>query len=385
MRRDRLRIVVAGNVVRFPLGGNAWSYLNYALGLTDLGHDVAFLETSDDFPSCYDPVRGVVDEDPSYGLRFMQEACKSVGLEGSWAYHDDHTGTWSGPLADRMEEFCRTADVVVNVSAANSLDPWCSGVPVRIFVDTDPAFEQIRQLTVPVRRARAEEHNRFFTFAENIDGDDCSIPDDGIRWRPTRQPVALRHWPAAPSRPGADFTTVMQWRSYKPREHGGRTYGLKSDSFAGLAGLPARVGPLFTLALGTEDAPRSELEEAGWRLADPLEVTKDLWTYRAFIQDSKAELSIAKHGYVVSRSGWFSERSAAYLASGRPVLAQDTGFGRHLPTSEGLVAFDDLEGAVAGIEEISANYEAHCRAARSVAQECFASDGVLSELLDAAT
>ena len=382
MSPDRLRVVVAGYVVRFPVGGNAWAYLNYALGFSDLGHEVAFLETSEDYPSCYDPVRGVVDRDPTYGLGFMGAACAAVGLGDRWAYHDDHNGTWHGPFAGGMEDFCRTADLVVNVSAANSLDPWCCGVPHRVFVDTDPAFEQIRQLTVPRRRERASEHNHFLTFAENIDSPGCAIPDDGIGWRPTRQPVALKHWPVAPGRPDADFTSVMQWKSYKPREFDGRTYGLKSDSFGAFVDLPARVGPRFTLALGSEDAPRSELEAAGWHLVDPLVVTRDLAAYQRFIRDSRAEFAVAKHGYVVSRSGWFSERSAGYLASGRPVLAQDTGFGSALPTGEGLIAFSDVVEAAAGVEAISARYEHHCRAARAVAEEHFASSGVLTRLLE---
>jgi hypothetical protein len=173
----------------------------------------------------------------------------------------------------------------------------------------------------------------------------------------------------------------MQWKSYKPREFEGRAYGLKSDSFGAFLDLPARAGPRFTLALGSEDAPRPELRAAGWRLVDPLAVTRDLATYQRFIRDSKAEFAVAKHGYVVSRSGWFSERSAGYLATGRPVLAQDTGFAKFLPTGDGLLAFSDVAEAATGIEEISGRYEHHCRAAREVAEDHFDSAGVLTRLL----
>lgn len=381
---SRLRIVVLGYVVRGPLGGLAWHHLQYVAGLRALGHDVYFVEDSDDYPSCYDPARGVVDVDPSYGLRFAARAFEHLGLGERWCYYDAHSARWLGPLAPRAREVCESAELLLNLSGVNPLRPWTERTPARAFVDTDPAFTQIRHLTDANARALAAAHNSFFTFAENIARADCLVPSDGFAWQPTRQPVHLDAWPLTPGPRGGSWTTVMQWDSYPAREHEGRRYGMKSDSFAEFVELPARAGPVFEIALGSEGAPRSMLRDKGWRLLDPLAVTREPSTYQDFIRTSKAEWSVAKHGYVAARSGWFSERSAAYLASGRPVLTQQTGFSDWLETGTGLLAFQTLDDVLAGIEEIDRNYERHCRAARELAEGFFDASKVLTNMIERA-
>jgi hypothetical protein len=380
---SRLRIAVLGYVVRGPIGGMAWHHLQYVLGLSKLGHDVRFIEDSDDYPSCYDPERGVVDEDPSYGLRFAEAAFGRLGLAGCWAYHDAHAGRWHGPAADTILHWLTRADLLLNVSGVNPLRPWLLAVPARAFIDTDPAFVQIRHLTDPAARALAQAHTAFFTFGENIPGSSSTVPDDGLPWRATRQPIVLDTWPVTPGPAGARFTTVMQWDSYPAREFGGRRFGMKSDSFGPFLDLPAQVGPVFELAVGSARAPRDLLRNHGWALRDPLEVTRDPWTYQEYLRTSKAEFGIAKHGYVVSHSGWFSERSACYLACGRPVLVQDTGFTDWLSAAGGVIAFGTPEEAVAGVEEINRRYDFHCQEARAVAAAYFAATIVLPALLQA--
>ena len=381
---QRLRIVVLGYIVRGPLGGLAWHHLQYILGLCALGHDVYFVEDSDDYASCYDPARGVVDTDPSYGLRFAAHAFDRLGLGARWCYYDAHTATWMGPLSSRAREVCESAELLLNLSGVNPLRPWLAEVPHRAFVDTDPAFTQIRHLTDPNARALAAAHNSFFTFAENITRDDCLVPADGFAWQPTRQPIQLDAWPITSGPREGSWTTVMQWDSYRAREYDDRRYGMKSDSFEEFVDLPARAGEVFEIALGSEGAPRDFLRAKGWRLLDPLEVTRDPWSYQEFIRGSKAEWSVAKHGYVASRSGWFSERSAVYLASGRPVLTQQTGFSDWLPTGAGLFAFETIDEAIAGMEEIDSNYEHHCRAARELAEEFFDARKILTDLIERA-
>jgi hypothetical protein len=371
------RILVLGYLVRGPLGGLAWHHLQYVLGLARLGHDVHFLEDSDDYPSCYDPSRDVVDSDPSYGLSFTAHAFDTLGLPDRWAYYDAHTSRWLGPAASHALEICASAEVVLNVSGVNPLRPWLARVPRRVFIDTDPAFTQIRHLTDPAARARALAHTTFFTFAQNL----AEVPGDGIAWQPTRQPIVLDAWPVTPGPRGGRFATVMQWDSYRAREYDGRRYGMKSDSFAPYIDLPARAGSRFELALGSATAPREMLEAKGWLLRDPRPPTRDPWTYQRYIRESKGEWSVAKHGYVITNSGWFSERSAAWLASGRPVVTQDTGFSRWLPTGAGLLSFTTAEEALAAIEEIDRRYEDHCQAAREIAATHFDSDTVLAELL----
>jgi hypothetical protein len=379
-----MRVIVLGYVVRCPLAGMAWHYLNYVLGLRALGHDVYFMEDSDDFASCYDPTRHVTDTDPTSGLDWTQRAFDDLGLPDRWAYHDMHTATWHGPAGERARALCAAADVLINVSGANPLRPWHEGIPTRIFIDTDPVFEQIRQLTEPGRRERTAAHTAHFTFGESLAHGRSEAPDDGWTWRPTRQPVALEAWPPRPGRRGAAVTSVMQWDSYPAREHGGRRFGLKSDAFQPFLDLPACTPETLELALGSESAPRSLLEARGWRLRDPLAVTRTLASYAAYIDASKAEFSVAKHGYVVGRTGWFSERSALYLASARPVLAQETGYSDWIETGEGLLAFTTPDEALAGLAAIDADYARHCRRAREVAEAHFDARDVLARLLEAA-
>jgi hypothetical protein len=381
-RPDRLRIVVLGYLVRGPLGGLAWHHLQYLLGLAQLGHEVLFVEDSDDYPSCYDPSRNVVDTDPGYGLRFAARTLDRLGLGERWAYHDAHTGRWLGPAAGWALRYCSEAELLLNVSGVNPIRDWLGGIPARVLVDTDPVFTQIRHLSDPAARELAQRHTAFFSFGENIGREGCSVPDDGFPWQPTRQPVVLDAWPVSEGPAGGRFTTVMQWDSYPAREHGGRRYGMKSASFAPYLDLPGRVAPVLELAVGSESAPRDLLREHGWAVRDPLEPTRDPWTYQQYIQESSAEFSVAKHGYVVSRSGWFSERSAAYLASGRPVVTQETGFSTWLPTGSGVVSFDTFDEARQGIEEVRHRYAFHCRAAREVAEESFDARTVLTGMLE---
>jgi hypothetical protein len=380
-----LRIVVLGYLVRGPLGGLAWHHLQYVLGLARLGHTVTFAEDSDDYPSCYDPDRGVVDADPAYGLRFAAETFGRVELGGRWAYHDAHTARWLGPCAERIGDIFASADLLLNLSGVNPLRPWALEVPARVLVDTDPAFTQVRHLTDPAARSLAEAHTAFFSFGENIARRGRSeVPVDGFAWQPTRQPVVLEAWPMTPGPATGLFTTVMQWDSYPARTYRGRRYGMKADSFGPYLDLPARAGAVFELALGSASAPRDLLREKGWQLRDPLAVTRDPWTYQRYLTGSKAEFGVAKHGYVASRSGWFSERSACYLASGRPVLVQDTGFTDWLPSGAGVLAFGTPEEAAAGVEEVGRRYDFHCRAARNLAEEFFDARKVLPSLLERA-
>jgi len=380
-----LRIVVLGYVVRCPLGGMAWHYLQFALGLARLGHEVWYLEDSEDHRwSCYNPVTHEQNKSPEYGLAFAGSVFARVGLGDRWAYHDAHTATWHGPCADDAVSICESADVFLNISGANPVRPWLKDVPCRVFIDTDPAFEQIRQLTVERRARRAAQHNAFFTFGENFGTPECAIPDDGLPWLPTRQPIVLSEWPVVARPERGMFTSVMQWDSYKEREYGGKVYGMKSKSFGDYIELPGRVEAELSLAIGSKSAPRPRLRELGWHLVDPLATTRDPWTYQAFLHSSAAEFSVAKHGYVVSRSGWFSERSAAYLASGRPVVAQDTGFGQWMRVGEGVLTFTNPDEAVKAIEAVCADYELHASAARTLAECYFDSDQVLRHLLSRA-
>jgi hypothetical protein len=380
---SKLRVVVLGHIVRLQLGGVAWHHLNYCLGLTQLGHDVFYLEDSGDSPwACYQPRTYMTDSDPSNGLRFAAHAFGKLGLGNKWAYHDAFQSKWLGPCADRSHEICSTADLLIRTSHVNPMRPWLQKIPVRVLIDVDPVFTQMRHLDDAKIREDAMLYNRFVTFAENVTYNPNLLPDDGFRWQPTRTPVVLDAWPVTPAPTKGKFSTVLQWDSYQTRNYKGQHYGMKSRSFFPYLDLPQRSGAVFELAIGGSSAPRQELANKGWVCRDPIEVTRDPWTYQRYIQESKAEFTVAKHGYVLSWGGWFSERSVNYLASGRPVLTQDTGFSEWLPTGSGVLAFRSPEEALDGIEEINSRYEFHCKAARAIAEEYFDARKVLPHLIE---
>ncbi len=382
---DRLRIIVLGYFVRGPMGGMVTSNLQYLLGLSRLGHDVYFIEDSDDYESCYNPITMEMGTDPTYGLEFAGQAFERIGLGGQWAYWDAHTSRWLGPAADHILEVCATADLALNLCGVNPLRPWLQEVPARVFVDEDPAFTQIKHLTNPEARHRALQHSAFLSFGENIGTGRSTVPNDGLAWQPTRQPVVLDAWPVKPGPTSGKFRTVMQWDSYPALQFQGVRYGLKCDSFGPYLDLPRLTGNIFELAIARlPGEARLLLQAKGWGLCDPGEPSRDPWTYQHFLQQSKAEFSLAKGGYVVSRSGWFSERSACYLASGRPVVVQETGFSEWLPTGAGVLPFDQPAEAAAAIDEVNSRYEFHRRAARAVAEEFFDARKVLPLMLERA-
>lgn len=377
-----MRIVVLGYIIRGPLGGLVWHHLQYLLGFDALGHEVYYFEDSDDYPSCYDPARHITSTDPTYGLQFASATFNAFCMGDRWAYYDAHGGKWHGPLADTALIIAAHADVVLNLSGVNPLRSWLAQVSRRVFVDTDPTFTQIRHLQDPSARARARQHSDFFTFGENIASVASQVPDDGFAWRATRQPVYLPQWPVIPPAKEGRFTTVMQWDSYTERDYNGVHYGMKSASFNRFLGLPRKTAAALELAIGSSNAPRKVLTENGWYLRDPLEVTRNAQSYQDYIQRSRAEFSVAKHGYVVSNSGWFSERSAVYLASGRPTVVQDTGFRTWLDTDRGVLSFASESEALAAIDEVNCNYKRHQPVAREICAAYFDYRRVLTRLLE---
>ncbi len=376
-----MRIVVLGYIIRGPLGGLCWHYLQYVLGLKQLGHQVLFLEDSDNFPGCYNPEIFETTTDPAYGIQFITALFSKHQLQNNWAYYDEHTNRWFGLPKNEVLEFCNTADVVINISNVNPLRDWWFKIPKRILIDTDPAFTQIRHLEEPTYHAIAENHTHFFTYGENFGKPGCLIPDDGFSWKPTRQPVVTDLWKIADPDATGKWTTVMQWDSYKTRQYKGISFGMKSASFTPFFDLPKAVEDSFELAIGGDTTPAEKLINGGWKLSNPLTITKTSEIFQRYLQQSKGEFSVAKHGYVVSNSGWFSERSAGYLATGRPVVLQDTGFSDIIETGRGVFAFTSANEAAAAIAIINSDYKKHCLYAREIAEAYFRADKVLGLLL----
>jgi hypothetical protein len=382
-KSSSLRVIVSGLIAKYPLGGMTWHYLQYVLGLAQLGHDVYYIESSGEWP--YNPISDGAGPDCTYNVNYLSEVMSRFGLDDKWAYYFSWKSQWFG-LSDRQRsDVIGSADLLINVSGTLPYPNDYREVERLAYVDTDPVFTQLRIVEGDTwRRDNIDQHDVVFSFGERAAE---MLPDTGHHWRPTRQPVVLNQWHV--SSPARDvFTTVMNWSSYASVTHGGQFYGQKNMELLRFVELPRLVAPVtleLAIAPGRiDDAARQDLTDRGWHLVDPMQVCPDLVSYRAYIQSSHAEWSVAKNGYVRGKAGWFSDRSACYLAAGRPVVVQDTGLSAVLPTGKGLLTFTTLEEAVAAIEEVNANYDRHSRAARAIAETYFDSDKVLSQLIEAA-
>lgn len=384
---SRLRIVVSGLIAQYPLGGVAWDYAQYAAGLARLGHHVTYVEDTGMWP--YDPWEGGISKSCEAGVRALRSAMARLGLGHKWAYRFPWRSQWYGMTESRVARAVREADLVIDVSGtlarAHEYRPQHGRL---VYVDSDPAFTQVKLARGQSDfQVHVDAHDVHFTFGEMLSS--SPLPDTGHTWLPTRQPIVLGEWPASRETPRDTFTTVMNWTSYKPIDFGGLRLAQKDEEFAAFLDLPSQVSPeRLELAASpgkTRSTPRGLLARRGWNVVDPNLVCGDLDSYRAYVTSSKAEWSVAKGGYVASRCGWFSCRSACYLAAGRPVVVQDTGFSSILPTGEGLVVFSTADDAAAGIADVASRYAAHARAAREIAAEWFDSDRVLTRLVEAAT
>jgi hypothetical protein len=331
---------------------------------------------------CVDREERPSPPDASWNVAYVREVMESFGLGDSYAIlHDDGESSFGISRAEALERIASSA-LLLNVNGFVSDPELLSLPPLRAFLDIDPGFAQMwRELGL---HDAFRDHDVYVTIGERIGQPDCRIPTGGLEWLTTPQPVVLDCWPSQQAGDGA-FTSVGSWRGrFGPVEFGGETYGLRVHEFRKFAPLPKLTGERLEIALDIDAAEARDLEllsESGWSLVDPALVASDPFAYRAFVQGSKAEFMVAKNMYVRSRSGWFSDRSICYLASGKPVLAQDTGFSELYSTGEGLVSYTTLEEAVAGVERITADYERHCASARALAEEHFDSDRVLTRLL----
>jgi hypothetical protein len=337
-------------------GGAIWAVLQYVLGLRRLGHDVILAEEVGD--ESFDTIT------PRFTTLVHE-----LGVPGVLVSPARRIGAFDG------------ADLLLNISGTLTDEGLLERCATRAYVDLDPGFTQLWHATGEADMG-FDRHDRFVTIGHGI-GD--RIPDCGQEWITTPQPVVLEHWPVADAATDRALTTVGHWRAYGSIHHGGVHYGQKAHSLRPLFGLPGLTGARFRLALGIHPDERDDLAalgREGWVLVDPLEAAGTPAAYRDFVQRSWAELGVAKHGYAQARCGWFSDRSVCYLASGRPVLAQDTGFGTWLPTGDGVLAFASADDVAAGIESLRADYRRHRRAARELAEQVFRAEHVLGALID---
>ena len=370
-----MRILFAGIIARYPFGGVTWCSLMYLLGLRALGHEVFYIE---DTGECvYDPVQNTRSTDPSYGTTYINSTLERFGLADRWSFVN-YDGTYHDRSRDDVARYAAGADLFVNLSGGSWFwrDEYLR-IPRKVFVDSDPAFTQLAIAKAePWYVEFFQRFDRLFTFGANIGTAASPIPVGSFTWHKTWQPMTIDDWRTRDA-PRDRFTTVMTWQIESFTDVGGN----KDQEFVKFIELPARTPQRFELAI---NGPQKLLRQYGWDTVDAMHVSRTPWGYRDFIHSSKAEFGVAKQTYVANRSGWFSDRTECYLASGRPALVQDTGWTAHLPSGDGLLAFSTMEEAIAGIDRINSDYDRHAARAAEIAREHFDAKIVLPRLLEVA-
>jgi hypothetical protein len=402
------RLIVLGMMGRMPLAGVIWQVLHYLEGFRRLGFDVDYVEDTETWP--YDPEQNTVTDDCRYTLALISRTLASHGFSDRWAYRDVTRGGETFGLSEsQVRRLFEQADILINLTASTILRAEHLRVPLRVYLETDPVLPQIEIANgnssyIELLRA----HTHHFSYGENLGAPDCGVPIERFQYFPTRQPIVLDWWRAssyangngalAPS--SGCFTTVANWRqSGKDLEwNGGRYTWSKHHEFLKFLDLPKRTPQPIELALSQASGTKTEedslanrsdedadavrlLTSYGWRVVNAVSLSKNILPYRDYILRSRGEFTVAKDQNVRLRSGWFSDRSACYLAAGRPVITQDTAFGKFLPTGEGLFAFRTMDEILTAIEAINSDYPRHSRAARAIGEECFKAETVLAKLV----
>jgi hypothetical protein len=383
----RRKLVLLGIMSRYPVAGVVWQYVNYLVGFERLGYEAYYVEAGGRQPSSMLAV-GPASDGSQEAAAFIDGVLRRFDLGGRWAFHALHSdGRCYGLTERQLRELYASADLIVNLHGATVPLPEHAATDRLIYLETDPVARQIelhqgRQETIDF----LEPHRAFFTFGERYGQPDCGLPvSDRFHFRPTRQPVVVDFWGRGSEGPGEVFTSIGNWQQhYREVTFNGEVYHWsKHHEFLKILDLPSRTDQPFELALSRcGESDRRLLEDHGWRVRDALSISTDMDIYRDYVVGSRGELTVAKDQNVRLRSGWFSDRSATYLAAGRPVITQETGFSNVLPTGAGLFAFSSMDEILEALAAIDGDYDRHARVAASIARECFGHDVVLGRLLE---
>jgi hypothetical protein len=384
-----MKIIVCGYMIRHPFAGNLLAFFNYVLGLHRLGHEVAYLEESGWPQSCYNPIDRIYSDDPNIGRRAVEALMHDYGAKVKACYINRETGVVYGANWDKVKSMLKAADLLLNIGGVSWL-PEFLFCRRRALVDMDPFFTQIGRFGVEGR----EHYHAYFSYGANIGNFNCTVPTDGINWIPTVPPVVPEIWQIPQStrldvqktvKTVAPFTTVANWSAYGTVTYNGEIYGQKDVEFLKLIELPKLTSQKLELAISGASAEIWNcMQTTGWSLREGDEVSSDVPTYQSYITGSRGEFSAAKNAYVKTRSGWFSDRSICYLAAGKPVILQDTGFSDWLPTGHGVLSFSSIDEALDCIEKVNEDYPAHCLTAKKVAEKIFGYKAVLPRLINGA-
>jgi hypothetical protein len=378
------KIIVFGILFWYPLAGVTYQFLHYLIGLRRLGYDVFYIEDSGRW--IYDPALGDLSPDATPNLDAVVPVLEAHGFKDRWAFRGNYPdGKCYGMTEEAILRLYREADAFLNVTGAQEIRTEHLACRRRIYVESDPVVSQIKVARgETATTATLKAHDTHFTFGGNLGRPDCGVPLKLFNWLPTCQPVVLDLWEnPTPAVNGAAYNTIATWQN-KGRDivhNGVKYYWSKDREFKKFLDLPKRRAVPFELAVRVDAKTRRKLDNNGWCIADPVVLSSDMNRYRKYICDARGEFTVAKGQNVWLRSGWFSDRSVCYLAAGRPVITEDTGFGCYLPTGKGLFAFQTMDDILKAVDEIESDYAGNCRAAREIAAEHFAAEKVLSSLM----
>jgi hypothetical protein len=384
--RRKGTILVFGILFWYPLAGVTYQFLHYLIGLRRLGYDPYYLEDSGRW--VYDPGLNDLSPDAAGNVAAVAPALEAHGFAGRWGFRGNYSGGRCYGLTEgEILRLYREADAFLNVTGAQEIREEHLACPRRIYVESDPFASQVKAARGDRGMiATLAAHDTLFSFGENLGAPDCTVPVEDFRWLPTRQPVALELWDNALAGEGRPFTTITTWHN-KGKEityRGDTFYWTKDREFQKFLDLPRRCPARFELAAGVSEEVHCLLRSRGWSQVHSVPLSQDIDRYRAYIQGSRGEFTVARDQYVRPQTGWFSDRSACYLAAGRPVITQETGFSKFLPTGRGLFAFETMDDILAAVEAIARDYEGNCRAARDIAREYFAAEKVVGSLMERA-
>jgi hypothetical protein len=384
---EKGRIIVFGILFWYPLAGVTWQFLHYLIGLRRLGYDPYYIEDSGRW--VYDPRIHDLSPDASGNIQAIAPTLEAYGFGNRWGFRGNYPeGKCYGMESAEIDRLYVEADAFLNITGAQELRDEHLKCRRRIYVETDPVAAQIKVAQGDAEMIRALDlHDTHFTFGENLGASDCKVPVVKYEWLPTRQPVVTDLWENSLDATRAPYTTIATWHSKgKDIEWEGETYYWSKDrEFMKIIDLPRQRDVSFELAMKLDDdETTSLLDRHGWRHADTAGISSNVDSYRSYIQHSHGEFTVAKDQNIRLRSGWFSDRSAAYLAAGRPVITEETGFSNILPTGRGLLSFETMDDALAAVDSVEGDYAGHCDAAKEIAAEYFAAEPVLESLMSRA-
>jgi hypothetical protein len=386
----RKRVIVMGFMGSCPIAGVVWQHVHYILGLQRLGHEVYYIEDSARLP--YNPETFEVNNDFSYAAKLLGRLAVEFDFKSRWSFCARYLprSPTAGLSLAKIRALYKSADAILNICGTQEFNDDLLASDRILYVESDPGVEQIKvDKGVRSTIAYLRRHHALFTFGENVGGNDFPVPLHGLKWWPTRQPIVTDLWKTHRPPPKASvFTSIANWSTSGLKDigwRGDKFLWSKSAEFLRFVHAPKGAGETFELATSIDDdKTRVQFQRNGWRFRLPHDLSANYWSYREYIRRSKGEFTVAKDQYVRLNTGWFSDRSACYLAAGRPVITQETGFTKNYGGDAGLLAFSSLGEIAEAVKMINRDYGKHAGAARQIAREIFEAKTVLKSLLDRA-